>query len=158
MSVISLQPYERHYQEAVVLGSRLLFTDRTIEAISIENRIAAEFWFTDTAWCVKENPWFEGYLQRGPLIFLRRQTSGRRYLLAPADSEFRNARNRRMSLRHFVKQHPNIGNVLRSLGIHWHPVGIDGALADRIYYILPRRSSYLLARQMRSSVKEQLSK
>lgn len=152
MSVVSLQPFQRHYQEAVVFGSRLLFTDRTVEAISIENRIAAEFWFADTAWCVKENPWFEGYLQRGPLIFLRSLRVSRSYLLAPAHNEFRNARNRRTSLPHFVEKHHSIGKVLRSLGVYWHPVGTEGDWANHICYCPPHRSSYYVAHQMRACV------
>ena len=152
MSIINLHSQQRAYQEALIMGSRLIYADRTIQIFSIENRLAAGFWFSDTDWCVKENPWFEGYLEKGPLILLRSLPRARDYLLAPASGEFRNARNRRVSLRHFVEQHKSAGEPLRSIGIYWHSIDTQGDWAEQICYCSPSRSSYHLPHQIRACV------
>jgi hypothetical protein len=148
MSVSNLDLYQRHYQEAVILGSRLVYADKFVQMFSIENRHAAGFWFADTNWCVKENPWFEDYLEHGPLILLRSLIRSRDYLLAPADGEFRNSRNRGVSLRHFVKQHDSVGAHLRSIGVFWHSVEAKGDWAKQICFCAPNGSTYFVAHQI----------
>ena len=154
MSVINLQSQQRMYQEALIIGSRLLYADITIQMFSIENRWSADFWFSETNWCVKENPWFEGYLENGPLILLRSKLRRRDYLLAPADGEFRNTRNRRVSLRHFISQHDSVGEPLRRIGVFWHSVETQGNWAEQICYAPPKKSSFFLKHQMPNSFQQ----
>lgn len=137
MSVDLHQARERAYQEAIIIGSRLIHADKTVQIFSIENRFAAAFWFDDTKWCVKENPWFSDYLELGPLLLLRSLTRSRNYLLSPPWGEFRNIRNRGVSLRHFVEAHPSVAYPLRRMGVFWHPSDTGGEWANRIYYCPP---------------------
>lgn len=142
MSVFTPQSQQRAYQEALIVGSRLIYADSSIQVFSIENRWAAEFWFSETSWCVKERLWFEGYILNGPLILLRSLRRSRDYLLAPAVNEFRNIRNRRVSLRHFVSQHGDAAIPLRSLGVFWHSVETQGDWAEQICYAPPTSNPY----------------
>lgn len=143
MSVINLQSQQRMYQEALIIGSRMIYADVTIQMFSIENRWAADFWFSETNWCVKENPWFEGYIERGPLILLRSLKRSRDYLLAPAAGEFRNSRNRRVSLKHFVEQHSNVIEPLKKIGVYWLSVNIKGNIYNQILYFSSHLNSNL---------------
>ena len=149
MTVIDLHSKQRAYQEALIIGSRLIYADVALQMFSIENRLAAEFWFSETFWCVKENPWFEGYLEKGPLIPLRSLLRSRDYLLAPANGEFRNSRNKRVSLRHFIAHHDSVAAPLRSIGVYWHSPEAEGDWAEQICYCAPHGNSYYLAHQMR---------
>lgn len=137
MSVINLVSQQRAYHEYVIIGSRLIHADKIVQILSIENRWAASFWFDDTKWCVKDNPWFNDYLEVGPLLLLRSLIRSKDYLLAPAWDEFRNTRNRRVSLRHFMEAHPSAAYPLRRLGVFWHPSETAGDWSGRIYYCPP---------------------
>lgn len=131
---LALDDYNREYFEAVIRGSRLLHADNVLEIYSIENRRAATFWFDQTKWCVKENPWFEEYLAEGPLVLLRSFKRARDYLLAPANGEFRNSRNRGVSLPCFVAEHPTAQLPLRRLGVFWHGREVEGDWSKNIYF------------------------
>lgn len=134
------QTRERAYQEAVIFGSRLIHSDETVQILSIENKFAAAFWFDDTKWCVKENLWFSDYLESGPLLLLRSLSRSKDYLLSPSWGEFRNVRNRGVSLRHFVDAHPSAAYPLRRLGIFWHPADTRDDWSERIYYCPPLKT------------------
>jgi hypothetical protein len=149
MILSNLDEYTQALLKTVIRGSRLLHADKTLVIYSIENRHAARFWLTDSRWCVKENPWFEGYLEKGPLILLQSLRRSRDYLLAPADGEFRNRRNKRVSLRHFIAHHESAAAPLRSIGVYWHSPDTEGDWAEQICYCAPHGSSYYLAHQMR---------
>lgn len=138
MIVSTFDDYNRRYFELVIRGSRLVHADNAVEIYSIENRRAAAFWFSETKWCVKENPWFEDYLEHGPLLLIRSLKRGRDYLLAPADGEFRNSRNRGVSLPHFVQEHPSAFQVLRGFGIFWHRFDLDMPPKSQIIYAPPK--------------------
>ena len=149
MILSNLDDYTQALLNAVIRGSRLLHADKALEMYSIENRHAAIFWLTDSRWCVKENPWFEGYLENGPLILLQSLRRSRDYLLAPANGEFRNRRNKRVSLRHFIAHHESAAAPLRSIGVYWHSAETEGDWAEQICYCAPKGNSYYLAHQMR---------
>lgn len=133
----------REFISLLLPGSRLLHCDDTGQIISIETRFAAEFWFSGTCWCVKGNPWFEGYLSQGPLLLLRSFKRQRDYLLAPASNEFRNARNRRVSLGNFVTEHPDFALALRLLGIFWGRPADDTAAAGTIIFVKRSYSKFV---------------
>lgn len=134
MIAAGLDDYDREYLQIVIRGSRLLHADETTEIYSIENRRAAAFWFGETKWCVKENPWLEGYLEKGPLLLLRSIKLTRDYLLAPAHSEFRNHRNRRVSLTRFVSEHSSASFQLTRLGVYWDAQLLTNKYDERIYF------------------------
>ena len=158
MTVIDLHSKQRAYQEALIIGSRLIYADVAIQMFSIENRLAAAFWFSETGWCVKENPWFEGYIEKGPLILLRSLLRSRDYLLAPANGEFRNSRNKRVSLRYFIAHHDSVAAPLRSIGVYWHSAEAEGDWAEQICYCAPNGNSYYLAHQMRDCASQRKEK
>lgn len=149
MILSNLDDYTQALLKAVIRGSRLLHADKALEMYSIENRHAARFWLTESRWCVKENPWFEGYLENGPLILLQSLRRSRDYLLAPANGEFRNRRNKRVSLRHFITHHESAAAPLRSIGVYWHSAEAEGDWAEQICYCAPHGNSYYPAHQMR---------
>ena len=151
MILANLDDYTQALLKAVIRGSRLLHADKALEIYSIENRHAARFWLTDSRWCVKENPWFEGYLENGPLILLQSLRRSRDYLLAPANGEFRNRRNKRVSLRHFIAHHESAAAPLRSIGVYWHSPEAEGDWAEQICYCAPNSNSHHQAHQMRDS-------
>lgn len=120
MILSNLDEYTKALLEAVIRGTRLLHADKTLEIYSIENRRAAIFWLTDSRWCVRDNPWFEGYLEQGPLLLLRSHQRKRDYLLAPASGEFRNRNNRAVSLSQFASEHRGSYLPLMRLGVCWN--------------------------------------
>lgn len=134
MIAAGLDDYDREYLQIVIRGSRLLHADETTEIYSIENKRAAAFWFGETKWCVKENPWFEGYLEKGPLLLLRSIKHTRDYLLAPSHGEFRNRRNRRVSLTRFVSEHSSASLHLKRLGVHCDLHVLPNTNDEKIYF------------------------
>ena len=125
---------DREYLRIIIRGSRCVHSDDAAEIYSIESKWAARFWFGDTHWCVKDNPWFEDYVEEGPLLFIRSFKRKRDYLLAPASGEFRSRRNRGASFSTFVAEHPSIGMSLTSLGVFWHRPDEDPKWNNNIYY------------------------
>jgi hypothetical protein len=116
----SLGQYDRSHLEAIILGSRVLYIDGRLSALSLENHHAARFWAAETKWCIESKSWFEDYRQSGKLILFSLLKERRRYLLSPANLEFRNTRNRRVSLRAFIERFPNVeASVRQSLARDW---------------------------------------
>lgn len=111
----SLGHYDRSRLEAVILGSHILYIDGRLSALSLESHQAARFWSTDTNWCIESKSWFEDYRESGKLVLFRLHKENRRYLLSPANLEFRNARNRRVNLRAFIERFPNVESTVRQL-------------------------------------------
>ena len=109
----SLGHYDRSHLEAIILGSHVLYIDGRLSALSLENHQAARFWSTDTSWCIESKSWFEDYRESGKLLLFRLHRENRRYLLSPANLEFRNARNRRVNLRAFIERFPNVESTVR---------------------------------------------
>ena len=120
-----------------------LHTDQLVEIYSVKTLEVARILFGTSKWCVKENPWFKGYIDSGPLLFLRSFKRHKDYLLAPAHGEFRNSRNRRISLPIFIDEHPSIALVLRGWGVFWHNSNENISWRDDIHYCPPfRRKSH----------------
>lgn len=111
----SLGHYDRSHLEAIILGSHVLYIDGRLSALSLENHQAARFWSTDTSWCIESKSWFEDYRESGKLVLFRLHRENRRYLLSPANLEFRNARNRRVNLRAFIERFPNVESTVRQI-------------------------------------------
>jgi len=103
------------YWETVILGSHVLYADKRLTALSLENHRAARFWSTDTSWCIESKSWFEDYRQSGQLVLFRLHNENRRYLLSTSFLEFRNGRNRRLNLRAFIDRFPNIEMTIRRI-------------------------------------------
>lgn len=97
----------RIWTETTVLGSHILYLDKRLVVISIENSAASYFWSESTNWCTSETSCFNDYRRLGPLVFIKSFADGRRYLLSAANCEFRNGRNRRLSLSAFLDRFPN---------------------------------------------------
>jgi hypothetical protein len=97
----------RTWTEAIVLGSHILYADKRMAIISIENSASSYFWSDGTDWCTSETSCFNDYRSLGPLVFIKSFADGRRYLLSAANCEFRNGRNRRLSLSAFLDRFPN---------------------------------------------------
>lgn len=111
----SLGHYDRSHLEAIILGSHVLYIDGRLSALSLENHHAARFWAAESKWCIESKSWFEDYRQCGQLILFSLLRERRRYLLSPANLEFRNTRNRRVSLRAFIERFPNIEAMVRQI-------------------------------------------
>ena len=111
----SLGHYDRSHLEAIILGSRVLYIDGRLSALSLENHHAARFWAAESKWCIESKSWFEDYRQSGTLILFSLLREHRRYLLSPANLEFRNTRNRRVSLRAFIERFPNVESTVRQI-------------------------------------------
>jgi hypothetical protein len=111
----SLGHYDRSHLEAIILGSHVLYIDGRLSALSLENHHAARFWAAESKWCVESKSWFEDYRQCGKLILFSLPRERRRYLLSPANLEFRNARNRRVNLRAFIERFPNVEATVRQI-------------------------------------------
>ena len=127
----------RDFARNILRGSRIVHVDDVVEIISVESKSAAEFWFFDARWCVKENPWFEEYLEDGPLFLFFSAKRKRDYLLAPASGEFRNHRNRSVRLPVFIKEHPSAALPLRREGVFWHNEAENQSWSNNIYYCPP---------------------
>lgn len=93
--------------EAIVFGSHILYADKRLVIISLENWAASYFWSEGTDWCTSETSCFNDYRSLGPLVLINSLADGRRYLLSAANCEFRNGRNRRLSLNAFLDRFPN---------------------------------------------------
>ena len=111
----SLGHYDRSHLEAIILGSRVLYIDGRLSALSLENHHAGRFWAAESKWCIESKSWFEDYRQSGTLILFSLLRERRRYLLSPANLEFRNTRNRRVSLRAFIERFPNVESTVRQI-------------------------------------------
>lgn len=111
----SLGHYDRSHLEAIILGSHVLYIDGRLSALSLENHHAARFWAAESKWCIESKSWFEDYRQSGTLILFSLLREHRRYLLSPANLEFRNTRNRRVSLRAFIERFPNVESTVRQI-------------------------------------------
>lgn len=107
--------WNRNYTEAVILGSHVLYADSRIAALSLENHWAARYWSEGTRWCIASKSIFQDYRERGRLLLFRVINEDRRYLLSPSWLEFRNDRNRRMSLTAFIDRFPKIEPAIRSI-------------------------------------------
>jgi hypothetical protein len=119
---------------AIAAGSQIVHEADDLIIRSVTDICAAQYWFSDSNWCVVRNPWFKGYLGRGPLLLCISKVRWRDYLLAPAHQEFRNRRNRRLSLRLFVDEHSSAFVALRRLGIFW---GLFPDQIRRIWFLPP---------------------
>lgn len=135
MILSNLDDYTQALLKAVIRGSRLLHADKALEIYSIENRHAARFWLTDSRWCVRDNPWLEDYLEQGPLLLMRSTKRSRDYLLAPANGEFRNSRNRRVSILRFIDEHPDSYLALRRLGVYWDIHQLQKTSSENIQFV-----------------------
>jgi hypothetical protein len=111
----SLEPTNSQWTEQVVLGSRLLHTDERLAAISLENHLAAQFWSQGTCWCIGEPSMFHDYRRTGKLILFRLFKENRRYLFSPSWLEFRNSRQRSLSLMAFIARFPSIEATIRTV-------------------------------------------
>jgi hypothetical protein len=107
--------WDRPYTETVIMGSHVLYADGRLAALSIENHHAARFWSVDTKWCIESKSWFEDYRESGRLILFRMLNEDRRYLLSPSCLEFRNTRNRGLSMKAFIERFPRIEATVRSI-------------------------------------------
>jgi hypothetical protein len=97
----------RIWTEAIVLGSHIVYADKRLVMISLENSAASYFWSEGTSWCTSDTSCFNDYRSLGPLILFKSFADGRHYLLSAANCEFRNGRNRRLSLKVFLERFPN---------------------------------------------------
>lgn len=102
----TLPSTDRVWTEAIVLGSHIVYADKRLVIISIENSAASYFWSEGTSWCTSETSCFNDYRRLGPLVFIKSFADGRCYLLSAANCEFRNGRNRRLSLDAFLDRFP----------------------------------------------------
>jgi hypothetical protein len=107
MQLVNLLSAHRIWTEATVFGSHILYSDKRLVIMTIENAVAAHFWSEGTRWCIADSSCFYDYRQHGPLIFFKSLADEKCYLLAPAALEFRNGRNRRLSLEVFLERFPN---------------------------------------------------
>lgn len=101
--------------EAVILGSAVIYTSASLVIYSLENWAAAEFWSDGTTWCIRDPSWYRDYLERGRLYLFRVANTKRRYLLSAGACEFRNARNRTVSLSSFIERFPSAEIPIRRL-------------------------------------------
>ncbi|MBL0923661.1 MAG: hypothetical protein IBJ12_04235 [Sphingomonadaceae bacterium] len=101
--------------EAAILGSAVIYKSASLVIYSLENGAAAEFWSDGTAWCIRDPSWYRNYLERGQLYLFRVANTGRRYLLSVGACEFRNARNRTVSLNSFIERFPSAEIPIRQL-------------------------------------------
>lgn len=107
--------YSRPYVESVLRGSRILFSDLKVLAISLETEAAAAFWSEGTNWCITRPSCFLNYQRLGPLIMFQLHEKNSRYLLSSKNCEFRNPKNRRLCVQSFMHRFPKIQPLLRSL-------------------------------------------
>lgn len=152
----------RAWTEAIVLGSHIVYADKRLVIISIENSAASYFWSEGTSWCTAETSCFNDYVSLGPLIFLKSVADGRRYLLSPATCEFRNGRNRRLSLDVFLDRFPNArAPITKAMICDWrariyfnlvpdgavidHSVNLKGLDIDRLPNRLQIRDDLILS-------------
>jgi hypothetical protein len=125
----------RSYIMEVITGSRVLYADSRLVALSIENSWAAAFWSEGTSWCIAESAYFSDYRRLGRLILFRLLNEGRNYLLSPANREFRNGRNRRLCLASFIKRFPKIGPIIRSMvGTDWKAAFYFGLVPENAQF------------------------
>ena len=101
--------------EAAILGSAVVYTSASLVIYSLENWPAAEFWSEGTAWCIRDPSWYRDYCERGRLYLFRVANTKRRYLLSVGACEFRNARNRTVSLASFIERFPAAEIPIRRL-------------------------------------------
>ena len=110
--------WNRGYTELVTFGSHILYADSRLVALSLESHRAAQFWSVDTSWCIDSKAWFDDYRKRGKLILFRLLNGNQRYLLSPSWCEFRNARNRGLSMTAFLERFPKIEPTVRTVMQH----------------------------------------
>ncbi len=110
----------RIWTEAIVLGSHIVHADKRLVIISIENSAASYFWSEGTKWCTSETSCFNDYRSLGPLVLIKSLADGRRFLLSAANCEFRNGRNRRLSLDAFLDRFPKArGPIIKVMKNDW---------------------------------------
>lgn len=115
MPATSSQSLEWQNTEAIVLGSEVIYASPSLTIYSLQNWSAVEFWSDGTAWCTRDPSWYRDYRERGRLYLFRVANTKRRYLLSVVTCEFRNARNRRVSLAAFIERFPAANIPIRRL-------------------------------------------
>jgi hypothetical protein len=70
---------------------------------------ASCWWGNFTQWCTAlDEPSFNIYDRKGPLLVFRHQRTNGKWQLHPATGEFRDLHNRRTSWRSFLARHPEV--------------------------------------------------
>jgi hypothetical protein len=158
----TLSRAKRIWTEATVFGSHILYSDQRLIIMTLENSVAAYFWSEGTRWCIGESACFYDYREQGPLIFFKSLADERCYLLSPASLEFRNGRNRRLSLEVFLERFPKArAPITKALQNDWrakfyfnlvpdgarfeHSVNLRGLEIDRLPYGLQIRDDLILS-------------
>lgn len=115
MTTASFQNADWLNTEAIVLGSGVIYASPSLVIYSLQNWSAAEFWSDGTSWCIRDPSWYRDYLDRGRLYIFRVASTKRRYLLSVGACEFRNGRNRQVSLAAFIERFPSAEIPIRRL-------------------------------------------